>query len=92
MDTQSGRDKSSSRVMEEWVWRIVPIIFAVAAAWVTMKMTVQSLERDKLDTWRFLADSIDNAHTLDDISRGVREANGRLREIQCGLPAVAGCR
>lgn len=73
-------------------WKIGPVVVALAAAWATMQTSVANLQRDKLDATRFIADSINTVRTLDDIQMGVREANGRLREIQCGLPAKPGCR
>ena len=76
----------------DMLWKIGPVVVALVAAWVTMQASVANLQHDKLDATRFIADSIDKARTLDDIQDGVREANGRLREIQCGLPAKPGCR
>ena len=74
------------------IWKIAPVVIALAMAWATMSGAVTNLQREKLDAVRFLADSINTVRSLDDIQSGVQEANSRLREIQCGLPARPGCR
>jgi hypothetical protein len=64
------------------------LAFAVGVAWGVSKAQLAQ----KLDTDRFVVDSINKANVLREMLDGVREANGRLREIQCGVPPRPGCR
>ncbi len=68
-------------------WKVGPVIAAIAMAWATMTGAVTQLQHDKLDTERFVVDSINKTRDLQEILRGQEEANQRLRDIQQALRA-----
>lgn len=66
---------------------LAPALIAAGVAWAALGARVES----KLDTERFVRDSVNKAAALQRIEWGVNEANSRLREMSCadGRP---GCR
>jgi hypothetical protein len=98
-DGGDGNGKRSTAFFVDLAWKLIPVIVAITASWVVMKSAIVDLQKEKLDSVRFVADSITNSYRLRDIQSGVErandgvdEANERLKEIQCGLPAKPGCR
>lgn len=67
------------RYLASIVGKLLLLAIGLGAAWGMLNATVAG----KLDTTRFVADSINTSNALHEIKAGVDEANARLRELVC---------